>query len=56
MSAPLTVPSRVVASYPDYAHAQYAVDALADRKLPVDELAIVGAGLHTSTGEDRGHR
>lgn len=47
MSAPLTAPSRVVASYQDYAQAQYAVDALADRKLPVDELAIVGAGLQS---------
>lgn len=40
-------PSRVVASYPDYADAQYAVDALADRKFPVDGLAIVGANLQS---------
>lgn len=47
MSTPLTGASRVVASYPDYAQAQYAVDALSDRKLPVAELAIVGAGLQS---------
>ncbi|WP_219414644.1 general stress protein [Pseudonocardia nigra] len=39
--------SRVVASFPDYAGAQYAVDALADRKFPVDGLAIVGANLQS---------
>lgn len=47
MSAPLTGASRVVASYPDYAQAQYTVDALSDRRLPVDELVIVGAGLQS---------
>lgn len=40
-------PSRVVASFPDYAGAQYAVDALADRRFPVDGLAIVGANLQS---------
>lgn len=38
---------RVVASFPDYAQAQHAVDALADRRFPVDKLAIVGAGLQS---------
>lgn len=40
-----TTTRTVVASYPDYAGAQYAVDALSDRRFPVDRLAIVGAGL-----------
>lgn len=40
-------PSRVVASYPDYAGAQHAVDALADREFAVDGLAIVGANLQS---------
>lgn len=39
--------SRVVASFPDYAGAQYAVDALADRDFPVTGLAIVGANLQS---------
>lgn len=33
---------RVVASYDDYAHAEAAVDYLADRRFPVDKVAIVG--------------
>lgn len=37
----------VVASYPDYAGAQYAVDALSDQRFPVERLAIVGAGLQS---------
>ncbi|MGH3999429.1 MAG: general stress protein, partial [Pseudonocardiaceae bacterium] len=37
----------VIASYPDYAGAQYAVDALSDQRFPVDRLAIVGAGLQS---------
>lgn len=37
----------VVASYPEYAGAQYAVDALSDQRFPVDRLAIVGAGLQS---------
>ncbi|MDQ4032708.1 MAG: glycine zipper family protein [Actinomycetota bacterium] len=37
----------VVASYPDYEGAQYAVDALSDRRFPVERLAIVGAGLQS---------
>lgn len=37
----------VVASYQDYAGAQYAVDALSDQRFPVDRLAIVGAGLQS---------
>lgn len=36
---------RTVASFPDYAQAQHAVDALADRRFPVERLAIVGVGL-----------
>lgn len=38
---------RVVASFPEYARAQHAVDALADRRFAVDRLAIVGAGLQS---------
>lgn len=37
----------VVATYPEYAGAQYAVDALSDQRFPVDRLAIVGAGLQS---------
>lgn len=37
----------VVASYPEYAGAQYAVDALSDQRFPVNRLAIVGAGLES---------
>lgn len=37
----------VIASYSDYEGAQYAVDALSDRRFPVDRLAIVGAGLQS---------
>lgn len=47
MATPLEPASNVIASYPDYAQAQYAVDALADRGLPVQRLAIVGAGLQS---------
>lgn len=39
--------TRVIASFPDYARAQHAVDALADQRFPVDRLAIVGAGLQS---------
>lgn len=48
---------QIVASYPDYAGAQWAVDALADRDFAVDRLAIVGANLQSFeqvTGR-RGH-
>lgn len=38
---------RVIASFPDYAQAQLVVDALADRRFPVERLAIVGAGLQS---------
>ena len=38
---------RVVASYPSYEAAERAVDALSDRKFPVEHVAIVGEGLKT---------
>lgn len=38
---------QTIASYPDYARAQWAVDALADRDFAVDRLAIVGANLQS---------
>lgn len=38
-------PRRVVASFPTYADVERAVDALADRKFPVEKVAIVGQGL-----------
>jgi hypothetical protein len=47
MTIPRNAPTRVIASFPDYLQAQYAVDALADRRLPVERLAIVGAGLQS---------
>jgi hypothetical protein len=41
-------PARVVvASFTDYAGAQYAVDTLSDQRFPVNRLAIVGAGLQS---------
>ncbi|GAA3223688.1 hypothetical protein GCM10017691_10910 [Pseudonocardia petroleophila] len=40
-------PSKVVATYRDYADAQRAVDALADQHFPVGGLAIVGANLQS---------
>lgn len=40
-------PSQVIASHPDYAAAQRAVDGLADQEFPVDRLAIVGANLQS---------
>jgi hypothetical protein len=40
-------PSKVIASYPDYAAAQHAVDTLADQRFPVGRLAIVGANLQS---------
>jgi hypothetical protein len=36
---------RLVASFPQYAQAQQAVDYLADQKFPVERVAIVGEGL-----------
>lgn len=36
-----------VASYPDYASAQRAVDFLSDRDFPVDQLRIIGEDLRT---------
>jgi hypothetical protein len=39
--------TRVIASFPDYADAQRAVDGLADHHFAVDRLAIVGAGLQS---------
>lgn len=47
MSTPLRPAGHVIASFPEYVQAQYAVDALADRGLPVQRLAIVGAGLQS---------
>lgn len=37
----------IVASYPEYADAERAVDALSDRDFPVEALAIVGADLRS---------
>jgi hypothetical protein len=37
---------RTIASYPNYADAERAVDELADRKFPVERVVIVGRGLH----------
>ena len=39
------VPTVVVATYPDYAAAQQAVDYLSDNKFPVEQTAIVGTDL-----------
>ncbi len=47
MSMPLSTPSHVVASFPDYEQAQYVVDALSDRGLPVQHLVIGSAGLQS---------
>ena len=41
----LSVPTVVVASYPDYAAAQQAVDYLSDNKFAVEHTAIVGTDL-----------
>jgi uncharacterized protein YcfJ len=41
----LATTQRVVASYPDYAHAQRAVDHLSDEGFPVQHVRIVGEGL-----------
>jgi hypothetical protein len=38
---------RVIATFPDYAQAQHAVDKLSDRRFAVDRLAIVGTGLQS---------
>ena len=38
---------RAIASYATYAEAQRAVDALSDRRFPVERLAIVGSDLRT---------
>jgi hypothetical protein len=38
-------PRRVVASFPDYAGAERAVDQLADARFPVERVSIVGRGL-----------
>ena len=43
----MTEPDQVVASFTDYAGAQRAVDALADRRFPVEHLAVVGVGLRS---------
>jgi hypothetical protein len=41
-----TLPVRpVVASFPEYAQAQRAMDSLPDEKFPVERVAIVGEGL-----------
>jgi heat induced stress protein YflT len=41
----LSVPTVVVATYPDYASAQWAVDYLSDNKFAVEHTAIVGTDL-----------
>ena len=41
----LAAPTVTVASYPDYASAQRAVDYLSDNDFPVEHTAIVGTGL-----------
>ncbi|HEU4347438.1 MAG TPA: general stress protein [Actinoplanes sp.] len=38
-------PTVAVATYPDYAAAQHAVDFLSDNKFPVEKVAIVGTDL-----------
>ena len=38
---------RTVASFPSYEQAQFAVDALSDRRFPVEQLAIVGSNLRS---------
>lgn len=38
---------RAVASYPDYADAEQAVDRLADHGFPVERVAIIGQNLET---------
>lgn len=43
----MSASKQTIASFPDYAQAQYVVDALADRRFPVERLAIVGAGLQS---------
>jgi hypothetical protein len=46
VSAPLTTSSRrAIASFSSYADAERAVDYLADRRFPVERVAIVGRGL-----------
>jgi hypothetical protein len=44
-AAGLTGPTVSVATYPDYASAQRAVDYLSDNKFPVERTAIVGTDL-----------
>jgi hypothetical protein len=44
LGAPVT-PTVVVATYPDYAQAQRAVDYLSDNKFPVQKTSIVGTDL-----------
>ncbi len=47
MAVPEAAMRTTIASYRDYAEAQAAVDALADRRFLVERLAIVGQGLRT---------
>jgi uncharacterized membrane protein len=42
---PAAMAWNTVASFPDYAQAQAAVDRLSDEKFPVENLDIVGSGL-----------
>jgi uncharacterized membrane protein len=42
---PASTATVVIASYPNYADAQRAVDYLSDRKFPVQALSIVGTDL-----------
>ncbi len=44
-SLPLPDNRRTIAAFRDHAHAQAAVDALSDRRFPVEHLAIVGEDL-----------
>lgn len=45
IGAPAAGPTVSVASYPDYASAQRAVDYLSDNKFPVERTSIVGTDL-----------
>jgi hypothetical protein len=45
IGADLAAPTITVATYPDYASAQRAVDYLSDNRFPVEHTAIIGTGL-----------
>jgi len=44
---PISMAWNTVASYDSYEQAQNAVDRLSDERFPVEELDIVGSGLHS---------